>query len=550
MLARGPLIAVIAGVHLAGLGVWREIWRGARALGRRKALVLILSAALAPLIVLAFYPPTAFDETLYHLPFARAFAASGGMPFLPDLRVPVYPQLSEVVFAEMLLLADDVSVHGVELLAVLACAALLARWGRRARGPAAGWLAAGIWLGNPIVAHLAGTAYLEPGLALFGAAALYAEERWRESRSRGWLALAAACAGAAAATKYLGLVFVGLVLFFVLFRRDTAAGTAPRGGKVLDLLVAGLVTAAVAAPWYIRVVYFTGNPVFPFFPGLFNPPTIWDAAWFPSRPLHERLADLVRIPWQVVFDRGATGSQPPHSPFYLLGLPLLAIAVWKDGRVRRLLFSVLVYSLLFLVVPPDARYLVVILPLLSLALALAAGALLPSGRPRLSAALVLLVFLPGWLYAGYRLFRQGPVPATAEARDRYLTAQLPLWPAVRFLNRTQGSGYTVYAFHAENMVYLAEGRFLGDWNGSGPFGEMEKLTRDPAALHRKLRELGAGFLMIVDGYGVVLPYDDPEFRARFQRVYADGITEVFALTPPASAGHRTPAQSTKRQRRT
>jgi len=61
------------------------------------------------------------------------------------------------------------------------------------------------------------------------------------------------------------------------------------------------------------------------------------------------------------------------------------------------------------------------------------------------------------------------------------------------------------------MVYLAEGRFLGDWNGPGPFKEMEKLTHDPAALHRKLRELGAGFLMIVDGYGVALPYDDPEF---------------------------------------
>jgi 4-amino-4-deoxy-L-arabinose transferase-like glycosyltransferase len=542
MLTHGVLIAIVAGVHLAGWRVWREIARGA---WRRSAIALGLLAAVAPLIVLAFYPPTAFDETLYHLPFARAFAASGGVPFLPDLRVPVFPQLSELVFTEVLLLADDVSVHCVELLAVLASAALLIGWGRRAAGPAAGWLAAGIWLGNPIVAYLAGTAYLEPGLALFGSAALYAQERWRESRSRGWLAVAAACAGSAAATKYLGLVFAGLVLLFVLFQGDATEGIAPRGRKILDLLVAVLVIAAVAAPWYLRVLYYTGNPVFPFFPGLFSPPTIWDAAWFPRRPLLEHLAGFVRIPWLVVFDRGATGSQPPHSPFYLLGLPLLAIAAWKDRRVRRLLFSVLVYSLLFLVLPPDARYLVAVLPLLSLALALAAGALMPSGlisekRPRLTTALVLLVFLPGgWLYAGYRLFRQGPVPATAEARDRYLAAQLPLWPAVRFLNRTQGSRYTVYAFHAENMVYLAEGRFLGDWNGPGPFGEMEKLTHDPAALQRKLSELGAGFLMIVDGRGVALRYDDPEFRARFQRIYADGVTEVFALTPPAADGHRT-----------
>ena len=540
MLARGPLLAVVAAVHLAGFGVWREIGRGARALVRRKkaaalglVIVIVIVIAVAPLAVLGFYPPTAFDETLYHLPFARAFAASGGVPMLPDLRVPVFPQLSELVFTEVLILADDVAVHGVELLATLASAALLIGWGRRASGPAAGWLAAGVWLGNPIVAHLAGTAYLEPGLALFGAAALYGQERWRESRSRGWLAVAAAGAGAAAATKYLGLAFVGLVLLFVLFpgdAGDAGKAAARRGRTVRDLLLAALVIAAVAGPWYLRLVYLTGNPVFPYFPGLFGPPTAWAAGWLPPRPLGERLASFVRIPWSVVFDRRAVGSQPPHSPLYLLALPLLAAAAWQDGRVRRLLFSVLVYALLFLLLPPDARYLVVVLPLLSLALGLAAGAFPLSERPRFTALLVLLAFLPGWLYAGYRLARQGPPPATAEARDRYLAEQLPLWPAVRFLNRTQGSAYTVYAFHAENMVYLAEGRFLGDWNGPDRFGVMEPLIRDPAALHRRLREMGAGFLMTVEGYGVELPSDDPEFRARFQRIYADGIAQVFAVS--------------------
>lgn len=526
MLTRGPLLAGIAAVHLAGLSVWREIWSGVRTLiqdERLRGRIAIGLIALSPLVVLAFYPPTAFDETLYHLPFARAFAASGGVPFLPDLRVPVFPQLSELVFTEVLLLADDVSVHGVELLAVLACAALLAGWGRRASRPAAGWLAAGIWLGNPIVVYLAGTAYLEPGLALFGTAALYAQERWRESRSRGWLATAAACAGAAAATKYFGLVFVGLVLLFVLLD-----GGALRERRVRDLLLAALVITAGAGPWYARILYYTGNPLFPFFPGLFSPPTVWDSDWWPPRPFGERLAVFLRIPWSVVFDRGAVGGQPPHSPFYLLGLPLLAVAAWKIRRVRRLLLAFLVYALIFLVVPADARYLVVVLPLLSLALALSVD-LLRKIPPRVLAVLAVLAFLPGWLYAGYRLVRQGPVPTTTEARDRFLTRTLPVWPAVRFLNQTRGSHYTVYAFHAENMVYLAEGKLLGDWNGPAPFPFMGPLTRDPAALYRKLRELGAGYLLVIDCCGLVLPYEDPEFQARFQRVYSDGTSEVFAL---------------------
>jgi hypothetical protein len=59
---------------------------------------------------------------------------------------------------------------------------------------------------------------------------------------------------------------------------------------------------------------------------------------------------------------------------------------------------------------------------------------------------------------------------------------------------------------------------------------MEPLLRDPAALYRELREIGAGYLLIVSGRGAAPPYDDPEFRRRFQRVYSDGASEVFAVS--------------------
>jgi hypothetical protein len=59
---------------------------------------------------------------------------------------------------------------------------------------------------------------------------------------------------------------------------------------------------------------------------------------------------------------------------------------------------------------------------------------------------------------------------------------------------------------------------------------MDPLLRDPAALHRKLRELGAGYLLMIDCCGLVLPAGDPEFQARFQRVYSDGVSQVFAVS--------------------
>jgi len=199
----------------------------------------------------------------------------------------------------------------------------------------------------------------------------------------------------------------------------------------------------------------------------------------------------------------------------------------REARVRWLLAAVIGYAVIFLLLPPDARYLVAVLPLLSLALAGAVARWAPS---RLAAILAIVLFLPGWLYAGYRVWVQGPVPVTAGAREAWLARQLPVYPAIRFLNRAHGGRYTVYALHAENLIYYADGRFLGDWNGPARFGRVVPLLRQPEALWLELRRLGADHLLVVQGVGVPPPVDDPAFRRRFRRVYFDGAAEVFRLT--------------------
>ena len=502
---------------------WERGARGVRAFG------LGLLVVVVPLVVLALYPPTAFDETLYHLPYARAFARTGGVPFLPELRNPVFPQVNELLFTAMLLLAGDVAPHLVELLAVLATAALLVGWGRRLGSPAAGWLAGGLWLGNPIVVHLSGTGYIEPGLALFATAAVWAVDRWRGSGERVWLVLAGAFAGSAAGTKYFGLYFVGAIFLAI------ALATPPRGRRVRDLLVYSLATLAVLAPWYGRILFYTGNPIFPFYSDLLGlAPTPWGPPSWPSesyRTFWMRLKALLALPWNVVFARRGVGFQPPYSPAYLLGLPLLIAALFRDARVRWILALGAGYALIFMLLPPDARYLVAVLPLASLALGLSAARWV---APRPAAALAAVLLLPGWSYAVYRIAIQGPPPATIEARDRYLAEQLPVYPALRFLNGTRRSGYTVYALHAENMVYHADGVLLGDWVGPASFGRILPLVHDPAALHRELRRLGAGYLLVVQGVGIPPPVDDPAFRTLFRRVYSDGASEVFELKPGTS----------------
>ncbi|HSS75221.1 MAG TPA: glycosyltransferase family 39 protein [Thermoanaerobaculia bacterium] len=443
LLRPAAVLPIVAGIHVLGFRVWREL-QGAEPFRRlRWRHVLLGTVVLLPLALLTLFPPTAFDATLYHLPIARGFVASGGLPFLADLRFPVFPQVNEMLFALVMFFAPDVAVHGVSWLMTMLTAALLWAWAREAfSGPVAGWLAAAIYLGNPIVVYLAGIGYVEAGLTLFVTSTLYAVRRWRSSGERRWLILAAVFAATAADTKYLGLFFVGVIGLIVVLGRSPG----PEGGfraRWAGVLLFVAVAGAVLAPWYGRIYAWTGNPLFPYFPQFFgfgpwspprfrsllaHPPTISGASAAVSRGIN-----LVRLPWDLVFERARYNGQPPYSPLYLAVLPLALGIAWKDVRQRRLLALAAAYAFCCLGLPPDARYMISVVPLVSLS---AAGALLallvrlPRRRDLLTVGLCAGCFLPGWLYTLYRLHHLGALPLTPAGREAYLARWQPFYPAV------------------------------------------------------------------------------------------------------------------------
>jgi 4-amino-4-deoxy-L-arabinose transferase-like glycosyltransferase len=530
-----PVLLLAAGVHALGRPAWRELGGDLRALrpGWRWG---IGALALAPLALLALYPPTAFDATLYHLPFARAFVESGAVPYLLDRRVPVFPQVNEVLFAAVMMLGRDVAAHGVQLLMTVLSAALALEWGRRGFperpwvGAWVGWTAAALFLGNPIAVYLAGTAYIEAGLTLFVTAGLYTLDRWRAGGGRGWLVLSAALLATACDVKYLGLFFAGIAGLGVLLAGGRGR---PLAARARDGLLFGAVCLALLAPWYLRMVAFSGNPLFPYLPRVFGS-TPWSSAEVPAeqQPHGGHLAHWLRLPWDLVFRRDLYNRQPPFSPFYLAAVPLLLLGAARDRRIGTALLLVGLYTFVFTFLPPDGRYLEPVLPLASLAAAAALATALGRRSPgrRTLAALCLLLFLPGWLYAGYRIRKQGPLPVTAAQREGYLARSLPFYPAVAWLNRTRGSAYTVWALHAERLAYLADGRYLGEWFGPASFARVLAGVRSPGELYGRLRGLGAGYLLVTEEGGLPFPEDDA-FRRWFTPVYSDPQARVYALAP-------------------
>ncbi len=580
LLTRAALLALLGVVWIAaGFLRLTRARRGGDPGDAETRTPLVAAAAVAalatlvglPLLALALYPPTAFDETLYHLPFARAFADSGGLPFLPELRFPVFPQLGEVLQAALLAFAGDVATHFVSLLAIGLTAALLWAWGEEWGGAERPWigpLAAAIWLGNPLVVYLGATSYVDPLLALFVTAAAYVHWRFRDAP--GGLVLAGFLTGAAAGTKYLGLFFVAALGVATLFGTVgggvvSGGGAGARSRRLRDVCLFGVAALVAMAPSYGRIIALTGNPLFPYLSGLFGE-NAWTPRHFRNFALPTQSADwvaglargagrLLTLPWDVVARRDRVGGLPPLSPAYLLGLPLLVATTWRrraKGALGKLLFAPLLFLLLFPLLPADVRYLIAPLPLFSLGLAVAlAGGLTRwvdrsppalTARARLGpfaafgsrlvlvALVVGLLALPGSLYALHRLVLQGPLPTTPVERDLYLRRMLPPFSAIAYVNERIRPGETIYGLHLESMRYLARGRFLGDWYGPCRFGLL--LERLPVAesFDALLRSWRVDYLAVARN----TPAGETLARGRadLELVYEDPAALVFALRSP------------------
>lgn len=501
----------------------------ARALRAHNGVAVLAALTAAPLVALALYPPTGFDSGTYHLPFAERFLAAGELIFIPDLRFPIFPQLGEMAFVLALATVGDVGAALTQLVPCAAIALLLLAWGRRWERPFGGVVAATLWLGTPLVVRGATQAYVDIQVAAFLALTLFGFERaWRGAHTErsGWLIVSAAACGFGLATKYLALVFcITLAVATVVL---TVRQRAPRLA-----LLAAIAFAASAGPSTIRLVATTGSPLFPYYAELFGA-TVWspnlggevttdeldshslgEIATAQAQRIERNLVDLARLPWDGVWERAGYGYQPPLSPWLILALPCgVAFALSPRDRARTVphLGIVAGFSVLWLTLPRDPRYLLAVLPSLGLVLGVGVDRLTAGWRAGRTALAVALL-LPGPAYAAYLLGRQGPLPTDEPARAIYLASALPGSQLVEQLDL----GDRAYLLHLENLLYFGHGRAVGDWFGPWRFARIEPLLADPPALWREL-EVGDFDLFILPLHPELAPLvGTPSFRRCFVR---------------------------------
>jgi hypothetical protein len=507
---RPPWILVLLAVPVLGARIGprpdpvRPRWepgdpgRALRAIAWIAAGVLALSHA-----VRALYPPTGFDALNYQLPAVARHLEAGSLVYPVDLRFAAGPGLIQVLFVLAASTGGDLAAQLVSFGTGLLAAAAVGGLAGRAFGHTAGAAAAAIFYATPIVGWLSAQAYVDLGGALFATVALHGVVVRLAGGALGWAAAAGIAAGGAMGVRYLAVVPLAILTLDLLSAPADGPGAGIGRRAQATALFVG-VAAGLAAPWYVRNLRETGNPVFPLFNDLLGG-LYWSAedvhehqAWLAAIGPGRGPLDLLLLPARLTFDPAAFGASTGTGIgfAYLLTVPAALVLARRFRAGPTLALFAGGYGAVWFATSQQPRFL---LPALGALAALGGMAVQEVAARRvavrrpLAAALILSVglFGIGW---GAPLPSAAP-PTGASARQEFLRQRLPAYAVVQEVNGVVRGDEVVYAFGFEGLRYHFRPRVIGDW--FGPTAYRRFLAGDDAA-RAAWRRLGVTHVLIRD----------------------------------------------------
>ncbi|MCX7798795.1 MAG: hypothetical protein N2109_00450 [Fimbriimonadales bacterium] len=494
---------------LVGLWLWwrTEGWPRFHPLGGSGLGLLAPGVTLLLALVGALAPSSSldWDSLSYHLAVPKLWLEAGRIERIPFIHHSNFPFAVDNLFLWGLAWAGE---SGAKMFSVgLLAYGLLAVFGlaRELAGQQAAWWSLALFCGIPLVVWQGGTAYIDVAHGLFaGLGALLLVqgalgEGRRERSVWGGLLL-----GLAAGSKYTGLQF--LVAAVLVAGVWLWASRMPMRRLAAPVAVA----LAVCGPWYVRNVFWSGNPVFPFFYE-----QLGGSGWDSRRAeIYRREQQTFGVGWKdgnldkLAFGHAVLGlayqpgryvnpgqSEGRGFPIGSVGVALVAalvagslVALRGPAPWPALLAFVWLSLLEWFLLSQQSRYILA----LAAPIALLGGWLVSaSGASVLNVVLRLIVagqaafsFVLTYLFVAST---QIPVVLGAVSRQDYLAATVPFARPARDINEVVGQGKV--ALYDEVFGFLLDVPYV--WANPGhstliPYDEL----RDGGEFVEALRRMG------------------------------------------------------------
>ena len=383
------------------LSRWVAVVRGLRP--HPRPFEWLALAGIASIAALVFYQATTeriieTDSLIYHAPLAALVYYHGGLPWIVGGGVGLsssanYPQAFSLLGAYYY--AWTGGVNDVYLRLIGAANWSLAIYatfliGRRLAGRPHGALAAVLAALVPSFASYAFLATQETTLVMFGALGFLALLKATRAKRPGYAIVGGLLLGGAALTSYQGLYFIlpVVVLYTIaLLRRWNLRLRAFRQAEPIMLLLTLLVAVAAGCAPYVRNWILLGDPLYPFYRGLFSSPYLSPTTMvFAETEWRSVALDLASFGpstgsyWDFLYQFGTNPSFAPLS----LAFAVPAFLILPGTRIRRkaelACFYFVVLAAILAGPVPFIRYVWLVIPFSAIAVAGAAFAALRAFR--------------------------------------------------------------------------------------------------------------------------------------------------------------------------
>lgn len=479
------------------------------------SLLLTLGAAViftALIVVESLHPITSRDALIHHLAVPKWWLHAGKIVPILWHEWSFYPMLIDMGFLGLMKFGlDQYTALYHFCFLILLCGVVASFVLYKTQDFAAATVAFLVTYTLPVALRLASSPLVDLGLALYAALALCHVTYWVEGKHKAsHLVIAGIAFGLALSCKYNGILACGVAfLLIILFAVQSRLGL---GRALSAICILGLFALLTYFPWLYKNAIWTNNPFYPLFNHFFSvsdgPAISKGIAPLAQRVLlyQEDWLDLVSIPLQMLF-LGKDGD-PRHfdgvlSPILLLLLVPLYRARKEPWILYHFFFCGLYLVLALLMSSARVRYLA---PLYgSAAILTAVGswqvAKIRQGKYRrevLVSTLSVALLWAGW-HGGLMLAESRAIPYLEgqQTKAEYLSAAIPEFPAILYVNKTVPDGVSVYLLNTGNRFYYYDKPVFS----SGHFSATQLLrwtknVSNGEFLASEFKNRGIGFLLV------------------------------------------------------